>query len=308
AEVRRREGTAEVRRREGTAEVRRREGTAEVRRREGTAEVRERDGAAEVRGRDGAAAWEVARGRTARDRDRERWLAGGLWGLLGLATAAFWTALRDLPWLDGPSGNVLTGRRMLAALPLTALVAGGLLLVVFVGAVTLRSARGALLPGAALGSVLLALYAVPSAFGREPSPVGGETCARAARFLAEGMGIDGPEPLLRWAPTAAQLLCLVPLWLLLVGLDRAYRWAPWPGRWGVLYLVAVGGWVWRQELAPMALPLCGVLVLAAASLPLVARGRGNGRWAPGRVSGTGRAGGSNRSCPPPGSRRGPGPR
>ncbi|MFI1027566.1 lipopolysaccharide biosynthesis protein [Streptomyces sp. NPDC020951] len=198
---------------------------------------------------------------------RERWTAGVLWGLLGVATGVYWTALRDLPWLDGPSADVLTGRQLLAALPLAGLVAGGLLLVVFVGSVTLRSARGAWLPGTALGSVLLALYAVPVAFGWEPTPVGGTLYVETARFLAEGVGLDGPEPLLRWAPPVAQLLSLIPLWLLLTRVGRRLTW---PGRWGVLYLLALGGWVWRQELAPIAVPALVVLVLAAGVAAVVA--------------------------------------
>nr|WP_256252229.1 lipopolysaccharide biosynthesis protein [Streptomyces sp. yr375] len=211
---------------------------------------------------------------------RERWVGGVLWGLLGVGTVGFWAALRALPWVDGPSADALTGRQWLAALPLTAVVAGGLVLVVFVGAVTLRAARDAWLPGAALGSALLALYAVPVAFGWEPTPVGGTLYGKAARFLAHGVGLDGPEPLLRWAPPAAQLLCLVPLWLLLA---RASRRLTWPGCWGVLYLVALGGWVWRQELAAAALPLFGglVLVLVLATLSVWLRGkrrkRGEGR-------------------------------
>ncbi|MFD9390837.1 oligosaccharide flippase family protein [Streptomyces sp. NPDC060000] len=238
-------------------------------------------------------------------RGRERWMAGGLWGVLGLATVVFWAALRELPWLDGPSEDVLTGRQQLAALPLMAIVAGGLLLAVFVGAVTLRTARGTLLPGAALGSVLLALYVVPVAFGREPSPVGGAFYAKAAALLAEATGLDGPGPLLRWTPPAVQLLCLIPLWLLLT---RADRWLTWPGRWGVLYLVALGGWVWRLELAPAALPLFAVLGLAAALRSLSTRHRAMARQPRGPVSGTARAGGSSRSSPPPGSPRDPGPR
>ncbi|MFF4586654.1 lipopolysaccharide biosynthesis protein [Streptomyces sp. NPDC001388] len=211
--------------------------------------------------------------RDARDRSapadlRERWTAGALWALLGLATAVFWAALRGLPWSGGPYDDVRTGRHMLAALPPAALVAGGLLLVGFVGSVTLRAARDVRLPGAALGSVLLALHAVPPAFGWEPRPVGGEVAARAAGFLAEGVGLDGPEPLLRWAPAVVHLLCLVPLWLLLARLGGRLTW---PGRWGVLYLLAVGGWVWRQELAPVALPVLGGLVLAVLFLSF--RGR-----------------------------------
>jgi hypothetical protein len=181
-----------------------------------------------------------------------------MWGLLGVVTVVFWAVLRDLPWLDGASEAVLTGRRLLEGLPFVALVAGALLLVVFVGSVTLCAARDVWLPGAALGSALLALYASPMALGWEPRPVGGALYSKTAGFLAEAVGLDGPEPLLRWAPLVLQLLCLVPLWLLLA---HAGGRLTWQGRWGVLYLVAVGGWVWRQALAPVAVPLLVVLVL-----------------------------------------------
>ncbi|MEU1177298.1 lipopolysaccharide biosynthesis protein [Streptomyces sp. NPDC005820] len=202
---------------------------------------------------------------------RERWTEGGLWGLLALATAVFWASLRGLPWLDGryeDTGTRGTGAHMLTALPPAALVAGAVLLVVFVGSVTLRAARDAWLPGAALASALLALYAVPMAFGWEPRPVGGELYARTAGFVADALGPAGPEPLLRWAPPVAQLLCLIPVWLLLTRVGVRLTW---PGRWGVLYLLAVGGWVWRQELAPVALPLLAVLVLASLVLALHGR-------------------------------------
>ncbi|MFJ8112575.1 lipopolysaccharide biosynthesis protein [Streptomyces sp. NPDC096132] len=224
-------------------------------------------------GQGGAESEQRAPRRGGRDRSgaagpRERWISGALWGLLGVATAVFWTALHGLPWLDGPYEDVLTGRHMLAALPPAALVAGGVLLVVFVGSVTLRAARDVRLPGAALASVLLALHAVPVAFGWEPQPVGEEVYTRAAGFLAEGLGPAEPELLLRWVPSVAHLLCLVPLWLLLARVGGRLTW---PGRWGVLYLLALGGWVWRQELAPVCLPLLAVLVLAVVFLSLHGR-------------------------------------
>ncbi|MGP2436497.1 lipopolysaccharide biosynthesis protein [Streptomyces sp. JW3] len=188
----------------------------------------------------------------------ERWLGIGLWAVLGVATAVFWTALRGLPWLDGVSRTALTGRELLEGLPLAALVAGGVLLVVFAASVTLSARVDWRLPGAALGAAMIALYAAPVALGREPQPVGGTFYTKTAGFLADAVGLDGPEPLLRWAPPVLQLLCLVPLWLLLAYAgDRL----PWPGRWGVLYLAAVGGWVWRQALAPVAPPLLLLLVL-----------------------------------------------
>ncbi|WP_416983140.1 lipopolysaccharide biosynthesis protein [Streptomyces sp. T028] len=221
--------------------------------------------------RSGAGSEEAPRSgreRTAPADSVERWTTGALWGLLGVATAVFWAALHGLPWLDGPYEDVLTGQHMLTALPPAALAAGGVLLVVFVGSVTLRNARDVWLPGAALASALLALDAVPMAFGWEPRPVGGELYSRVAGFLADGVGLDGPEPLLRWVPPVAQLLCLIPVWLLLGRVGA--RWT-WPGRWGVLYLLALGGWVWRQELAPAALPLLAVLGLAVLALALHGR-------------------------------------
>lgn len=195
----------------------------------------------------------------------ERCLRPALWLLFAAATVVFWAASRGLPWLDGTSGTgaELTGRELLRGLPLPALVAGALLLVVFVAAVTLSVRPDPWLPGAALGSAVLALHAAPVALGREPEAVGGELYARAAGFLAEALGLDGPDPVLRWAPLVLQLLCLLPLWRLLT---KAGNRLPWQGRWGVLYLAAVGSWLWRQELAPVAPPLLLLLVLAALLL------------------------------------------
>ncbi|MFF8399510.1 lipopolysaccharide biosynthesis protein [Streptomyces sp. NPDC016172] len=189
---------------------------------------------------------------------QERRLRGALWSLLGVAVVFFWAPLRDLPWLDGASEAALTGRQLLEGLPLPSLTSGGLLLVVFVAAVTLSTRRDPWLPGAGLGAALLALYAAPVALGREPRPVDGALYEKTAGFLADAVGLDGPEPLLRWAPPVCQLLCLVPLGLLLA---RAGGRLTWPGRWGVLYLVAVGGWVWRDALAPVAPPLLVALTL-----------------------------------------------
>ncbi|MFI6807610.1 lipopolysaccharide biosynthesis protein [Streptomyces luteogriseus] len=189
---------------------------------------------------------------------QERRLRGALWSLLAVASLFFFAPLRDLPWLDGVSRSALTGRQLLEGLPLPSLTAGGLLLAVFVAAVTLSTRRDPWLPGTALGAALLALYAAPVALGREPRPVDGALYEKTAGFLADAVGLDGPEPLLRWVPPACQLLCLVPLGLLLA---RAGGRLTWPGRWGVLYLVAVGGWVWRDALAPLAPPLLVALTL-----------------------------------------------
>lgn len=197
----------------------------------------------------------------------ERFLRPALWLLAAGATAVFWADVRQLPWLEGPSASAagLTGRELLRGLPLPALVAGGVLLVVFVAAATLSVRLDPWLPGAALGSALLALYAAPVALGREPEAVGGALYVRAARFLAEALGLDGPGPVLRWAPLVLLPLCLVPLWTLLGKADGRL---PWPGRWGLLYLAAVAGWVWRQELAPVTPPLLLLLGLAAVLLSL----------------------------------------
>ncbi|MEU6099418.1 lipopolysaccharide biosynthesis protein [Streptomyces flaveolus] len=221
------------------------------------------------------------------DEHGERWLRGALWSLLALATVVFWSALRGLPWLGGAStadGTGLTGRRLLEGLPAPALVAGGVLLVVFVASVTLCAARDVWLPGAALGSALLALHAAPAALGWEPRPAGGALSSGVSGFLADAVGLDGPGSLLRWGPPALQLLCLVPLWLLLARVGGRLSWAV---RWGVLYLVAMGGWVWRETLAPAALPTLVVLTVSVLLVPIgrAAAARGIPRPRPGGTDG-----------------------
>ncbi|MFF8317102.1 lipopolysaccharide biosynthesis protein [Streptomyces bobili] len=222
----------------------------------------------------------------------QRRLRAGLWSLLALATVSYVVSLRNLPWLGGRlSGGLaepLSGRGMLGLLPGPALFAGGALLLLFVAAVTLGVRRDAWLPGTALGAVALALYAVPVALGREPRALGGAFYAQTADFFAQTLGLPGPDPLLRWVPPVCQLLSLVLLWLLLDRVDRRLgnrrfvdqrcgdrRFGdrpggrlPWAARWGVVYLVAVGGWAGREALAPAALPLLGVLFLLVLLLSL----------------------------------------
>ncbi|MEV5435287.1 lipopolysaccharide biosynthesis protein [Streptomyces sp. NPDC052682] len=193
-------------------------------------------------------------------------LRGALWTVLALATVLYWAALRDQPWLGGDAtATRLTGRQLLEDLPVTALVATALPLVVFVASVTLCARRDPWLPGAALAAALLALYAAPVALGRAPRAVGGAWYTQAAGALADAAGLDGPGPLLRWIPQACLLLCLVPLGSLLTG--RAGGRRAWPARWGVLYLIAVGCWVWRDDLAPLAPPLFVLLAVPALLLP-----------------------------------------
>ncbi|MGW5970959.1 lipopolysaccharide biosynthesis protein [Streptomyces sp. NPDC055186] len=200
--------------------------------------------------------------------ETERRLRDVLWMLLGLATVVFWVSVRSLP-RSGGSGREepgeLTGHLLLEGLPLPALAAGGVLLLVFVASVTLCTRPDPWLSGTALGSALLALYAAPVVLGWEPRPVGGAWYAQTAVFLADVTGLADSEPLLRWTPPVCQLLCLVPLWLLSA---RAGRGLSWPGRWGALYLVAVAGWVWRDALAPVAPPLLAALLLLLSLLRL----------------------------------------
>jgi O-antigen/teichoic acid export membrane protein len=188
----------------------------------------------------------------------ERRLRLGLWALLGACVLLFCAAVRGLPWLSAASQAALGGRELLEALPLGATAAAVLMLLVYVAAATLCSPGDVWLPGSALGAFTLALYAAPVALGREPRPVGGAWYAETAGSLARALGLDGPGPLVRWAPPVLLMLCLVPLWSLLA---RAGGRLPWAGCWGVMYLAAVGGWGWRQELAPLALPLFVLLVL-----------------------------------------------
>ncbi|MFI5565881.1 lipopolysaccharide biosynthesis protein [Streptomyces sp. NPDC051740] len=195
--------------------------------------------------------------------DPGRRIAGILWALLALATLVFWFSMRGLPWSDGAGEP--TGRRIPEDLPLSASAAGGVLLLVFVASVTLFGRPVPRLSGLALGSALLALHTAPVALGWRPEPVDGALYTDAARSLAEAVGLDGPGAVLRWAPLVFQPLCLVPLWLLLA---RAGGRLTWPVRWGVLYLVGVAGWVFREALAPVApsllVALLGLLLLSRA--------------------------------------------
>ncbi|WP_234328145.1 lipopolysaccharide biosynthesis protein [Streptomyces sp. NRRL S-37] len=193
----------------------------------------------------------------------DRRIVGTLWALLVLATLVFWFSIRRLP-RSGGAGEP-TGRQILEGLPLPASAAGGVLLLVFVASVTLLGRPVPWLSGLALTSALLALHTAPVALGWRPEPVDGALYADAARLLAEAVGLDGPAAVLRWAPSVFQLLCLVPLWLLLA---RVGGRPAWPVRWGVLYLAGVAGWVFREALAPVAPPLLvtllGLLLLSHA--------------------------------------------
>ncbi|MER7485198.1 lipopolysaccharide biosynthesis protein [Streptomyces sp. NPDC126497] len=209
-----------------------------------------------------------------------RRVAGTLWTLLALATLVFWCSVHGLRRPGGARGGEPTGRQLLEGLPPPALAAGVLLLLVFVASVTWCRRPVPLLPGVALGSALAALYAAPVALGWRPDPVAGAPYSGTARLLAEAVGLDGPGPLLQWAPVVAQPLCLVPLWLLLA---RAGGRAARPVRWGVLYLVGVAGWTFRQALAPVAPPLLvallGLLLLGRAA-PAAWRALRGGRDGP----------------------------
>ncbi|MFC4503723.1 MULTISPECIES: oligosaccharide flippase family protein [Streptomyces] len=199
----------------------------------------------------------------------QRWLRGGLWGLVGVAAMVLGWGLRDLPWpggrLPGSLAGPLSGQEMLAQLPGPAVAAGAALLVLFVATVTLGIRHDVWLPGTALGLITLSMYSVPVAFGREPTPLGGTFYAHTADFFAETLGLPGPEPLLRWVPPVCQVLCLVALWRLLARMGGRL---PWEARWGVVFLVAMGGWAGRETLAPVALPLMLLLFLLVLLLSL----------------------------------------
>ncbi|MFF9484858.1 lipopolysaccharide biosynthesis protein [Streptomyces sp. NPDC014676] len=217
-------------------------------------------------------------GPSAPDPAPDRRIVGTLWALLALATLVFWFSIRGLP-RSGGAGEP-TGRQILEGLPLSASAAGGVLLLVFVASVTLLGRPVPWLSGLALTSALLALHTAPVVLGWRPEPVDGALYADAARFLAEAVGLDGPAAVLRWAPLVFQLLCLVPLWLLLT---RAGERPAWPVRWGVLYLAGVAGWVFREALAPVAPPLLvtllGLLLLSRA-VPAVRLARRGGQDGP----------------------------
>ncbi|MEU9608524.1 oligosaccharide flippase family protein [Streptomyces sp. NPDC048057] len=188
----------------------------------------------------------------------ERRIALALWGLLGLAVALFWGPLLSAPDL---AQDALSGKELLKALPPVTVTAVVLLIVVQSAALSLLRPRTALLAAGMLVT-FAALHTAPAVLGWEPEPVEGAWYGTLARFLASAAGWESADGLLRWLPTACQLLALLAVSAIARTLGL-----PAPARWGAVWVLVVLGWALQRPLAPVALPL--QLALTAVALGLV---------------------------------------
>ncbi|MFI1830928.1 lipopolysaccharide biosynthesis protein [Streptomyces sp. NPDC020412] len=188
----------------------------------------------------------------------ERRIALALWGLLGLAVVLFWGPLLSAPDL---ALDALSGKELLKALPPVTVTAVVLLIVVQSAALSLLRPRTGLLAAGMLVT-FAALHTAPAVLGWEPEPVTGAWYETLARFLAAAAGWEDADGLLRWLPTACQLLAL----LAVLAIGRTLG-LPAPAQWGAVWVLAVLGWALQRPLAPVALPL--QLALTAVALGLV---------------------------------------
>ncbi|MGW2021568.1 lipopolysaccharide biosynthesis protein [Streptomyces decoyicus] len=207
-----------------------------------------------------------------------------VWALLATALALFWLPLRGMgdTALDGMSGLGLV-----SVLP-AATLAGVVLLVAAFGAALWLSRPRRVLLTAVLLLTVVALHALPAVLETEPRfPTAwqhlgfldhlGRTGSAVpdldarwswpgffagVQFVAGACGVTDLTEVLRWWPTAVQLLALAPLFLLL----QAVR-ANWRAKWCAAWLFALCGWVGQDYFSPQGFTY--LLYLAFTAILLV---------------------------------------
>ncbi|MFC5148553.1 lipopolysaccharide biosynthesis protein [Streptomyces aureoversilis] len=206
-----------------------------------------------------------------------------VWLLLAAALTLYW-----LP-LVGVGELVLDrmgGLGLVSVLPAATLAGAALLVVSFVAALRLDGQRRRLLTAVLLLTVI-SLHALPAVLEDQPrfatawqhlgfldfiDRTGVAAPDLDARwswpgffalmaFAAKAAGVSDLTEVLRWWPTAIQLLCLAPLALLL----RAVR-AGWRAKWTAAWLFVLCGWVGQDYFSPQALNYFFYLLFAAVLL------------------------------------------
>ncbi|KFF97073.1 hypothetical protein IQ62_32620 [Streptomyces scabiei] len=212
-------------------------------------------------------------------------ITGVVLGLLLLcALLLYWVpALR----LDDSDLDRMGGLGLISVLPTPTLVGAGLLAVVFAALLwPAREHRGLLL--ITLLATVLSLHALPAVIEAEPrfatawqhlgfidhiertGSAVPDLDARwswpgffaAAAFVAEACGISDFTEIIRWWPTAIQLLYLPPLFLL----ARHMR-AGWRARWAGIWIFVLSGWVGQDYFSPQGFTY--LLYLAFVAILLV---------------------------------------
>jgi hypothetical protein len=217
----------------------------------------------------------------ARWKRRVTWPDVGVWSMFAAGLCLFWVPLRDGVRLDRMSGFGL-----ITVLPVATLAGAALLVVAFMLSLALRRRSRTLLVVQLLAAVVSLHGLAPAleSFARPPTAwqhagfvdyiarTGTADYGLDARFSWPGFfaavalvtraaGITDLEPLLHWAPIAAQLLYLAPLALIL----RAVR-ANWRAKWLAAWLFVVADWVGQDYFSPQAFGYLLYLVFIAVLL------------------------------------------
>ncbi|MFF3487027.1 polysaccharide biosynthesis C-terminal domain-containing protein [Streptomyces sp. NPDC002701] len=206
-----------------------------------------------------------------------------LGSLLTAALVLYWVPVsglgeRDLDRMDGLG--------LVSVLPTPTLVGAGLLVTVFASLLWLGREHKALLMVTLLATVV-SLHALPAVIETEPrfatawqhlgfidyidrtGSAVPDLDARwswpgffaAAAFFAEACGVDDLTEVIRWWPTAMQLLYLAPLFLLV----RHMR-ASWRARWTGIWIFVLSGWVGQDYFSPQGFTYLLYLVFVAILL------------------------------------------
>ncbi|MGW0311617.1 lipopolysaccharide biosynthesis protein [Streptomyces flavidovirens] len=189
-------------------------------------------------------------------------------GLLLLAALAlYWLPVRDL----GEAGlDRMGGLGLISVLPSATLLGAGLLAPAFASLLWLDRPRTVLLTAVLLATVV-SLHALPAVLEAEPRfPTAWQHLGfmdyidrtgtavpdldarwswpgffAAATFVAEACGVSDMSSVIRWWPTAMQLLYLPPLFLL----TRSMR-ASWRAKWAGAWIFVLSGWVGQDYFSP----------------------------------------------------------
>ncbi|WP_435845904.1 lipopolysaccharide biosynthesis protein [Streptomyces huasconensis] len=187
--------------------------------------------------------------------------------LLAAALALYWLPVLGLGEedLDG-----MGGLGLISVLPVPTLVGAALLIVVFAVLLWMdRPLKGLLL--VTLLATVVSLHALPAVIEAEPrfatawqhlgfleyidrtGTAVPDLDARwswpgffaAATFVAKACGVSDMTEVIRWWPTAMQLLYLAPMFLLV----RSMR-AAWRAKWAGLWIYVLSGWVGQDYFSP----------------------------------------------------------
>ncbi|KAA0931420.1 lipopolysaccharide biosynthesis protein [Streptomyces apricus] len=217
----------------------------------------------------------------------ERWRPTRLGVLLGCLLAAalvlYWVPVSGLGERDL---DRMGGLGLVSVLPTPTLAGAGLLVLVFASLLWLGREHKALLMVTLLATVV-SLHALPAVIETEPrfatawqhlgfidhidrtGSAVPDLDARwswpgffaGAAFLAGACGVDDLTEVIRWWPTAMQLLYLAPLFLLV----RHLR-ASWRARWTGIWIFVLSGWVGQDYFSPQGFTYLLYLVFVAILL------------------------------------------